>query len=158
MAAALAGCVAPQIQGPADAGVDIWRAQGKLGIVAEGKGRSINFDWSNDHHNFDIRLSGALGVGAARLSKRGSTIELTTGDGRYRAASAEDLLWQTLGWSVPVSDLRYWIKGLPAPDSPVTASERDPAGSLLSLTQQGWQIDYRSDHKANDSQAEATIA
>ena len=58
------------------------------------------------------------------------------------ATSAEELLGTRLGWSLPVSGLRYWLLGLPAPGLPVVKSSLDSFGRLLRLSQGGWQIRY----------------
>jgi len=60
---------------------------------------------------------------------------------KIRAADAEGLLLQTTGWELPVTGLRYWVRGLPVPR--VYASERrDVQGRLLALEQSGWAISY----------------
>ncbi len=59
----------------------------------------------------------------------------------YQADSAEILLKQNTGWQIPVNNLRYWIRALPAPHM---RSEKvyNSQHQLISLQQQGWKIDY----------------
>jgi len=58
-----------------------------------------------------------------------------------RADDAESLLLQTIGWQLPVTGLKYWVRGLAVPG--VYASERrDLQGRLLALEQSGWAVSY----------------
>ena len=119
-----------------------WQAKGKIGIRQDGKAHSAYFDWQNHNQNYVIRISGALGVGGAKLEKQAGNIILTTKKDTLRAHSAEALLDQSLGWSMPVSDLSFWIKGLAAPSLSADQHEIGDNGELLSLEQAGWQINY----------------
>jgi outer membrane lipoprotein LolB len=44
-----------------------------------------------------------------------------------------------LGWTLPLGNLVWWIRGLPAPDEPYRFADDG------SLTQQGWTIRFVSD-------------
>ena len=57
------------------------------------------------------------------------------------AASPEDLILQQLGYELPVSFLEYWIKGLPAPDSPADLTFNE-LNQLTNLYQLGWSGSY----------------
>lgn len=119
-----------------------WEAKGKIGVRQDGKAHSANFNWDNQQQNYTIRISGALGVGGAKLVKHNNQISLSTKKDTFKARSAEELLNQTLGWSMPVSDLSFWIKGLAAPTTASENSVIGEQGELLELHQAGWQIQY----------------
>ncbi len=57
------------------------------------------------------------------------------------AASAEDLLEQQVGWRLPVEHLLWWVRGLPAPDSP-SRLQLNPDSQLARLAQSGWTVEY----------------
>jgi len=59
----------------------------------------------------------------------------------YSARDADALLAHVTGWVLPVSGLRYWVRGVPAPGSEARAS-RDAQGRLTRLVQDGWDISY----------------
>lgn len=159
LALLLAGCAAqaPQeaIQGPADAGawqahkarietIDGWQISGKVGIRAPQDSGSGTLFWLQRQDYFDIRLAGPLGRGATRLTGRPDAVELeVAGHGRFSADSPEALLEAQLGWGLPVSHLLWWVRGVPAPDSPRKLA-LDDQGRLAQLTQDGWQVDYLS--------------
>ncbi|MOA27497.1 Outer-membrane lipoprotein LolB precursor [compost metagenome] len=91
---------------------------------------------------YDIRLSGPLGRGAARLTGRPGKVSLEVANqGRYDAPNPEVLLEEQLGWKLPVSNLAWWVRGLPAPDSKSRLT-LDGDSRLASLEQDGWQVEY----------------
>nr|WP_284060362.1 lipoprotein insertase outer membrane protein LolB [Pseudomonas sp. NW5] len=122
--------------------IDAWQISGKVGIRAPQDSGSGTLFWLQRQQYHDIRLSGPLGRGAARLTGReGEVLLEVANQGRYQAASAEDLLEQQLGWRLPVSHLLWWVRGLPAPDSRSRLTlDRD--SRLAHLEQDGWDIDY----------------
>lgn len=122
--------------------LNTWHAKGKIGIRHRGKAQSAYFDWNNKRQAYEIRLSGALGVGAAKLVKKGNQVKLSTKDGKFKGHSAEDIMQQTLGWSIPVSEFAFWIKGLSAPLVAADNSSISEDGALQTLEQMGWRIRY----------------
>ena len=122
--------------------LDAWQISGKVGIRAPQDSGSGTLFWLQRQDYYDIRLSGPLGRGAARLTGRPGTILLEVANqGRYQATSPEQLLQQQLGLNLPVSHLLWWIRGLPDPDSKSRLTlDRD--SRLAQLSQDGWQVDY----------------
>ena len=122
--------------------LDAWQISGKVGIRAPKDSGSGTLFWLQRQDYYDIRLSGPLGHGAARLTGRPGNILLEVANqGRYQAASPEALLQQQLGLNLPVSHLLWWIRGLPAPDSRSRLT-LDSDSRLAQLKQDGWQVDY----------------
>ena len=82
--------------------------------------------------------------GAARLTGRPGAVSLDAANqGQFQAESAEALLQQQLGWSLPVAHLFWWIRGLPAEDSKSSLT-LDSESRLANLTQDDWQVEYLS--------------
>ena len=99
--------------------LDAWQIDGKVGIRAPRDSGSGTLFWLQRQGYYDIRLSGPLGRGAARLTGREGAVSLeVAGQGRYQAESPEALLEEQLGWRLPVSHLLWWVRGLPAPPDP----------------------------------------
>ncbi|MDX1369557.1 lipoprotein insertase outer membrane protein LolB [Pseudomonas sp.] len=122
--------------------LDAWQISGKVGIRAPQDSGSGTLFWLQRQDYYDIRLSGPLGRGAARLTGRPGAIQLEVANqGRYQAASPEQLLQQQLGLNLPVSHLLWWIRGLPAPDSKSRLT-LDGDSRLAQLSQDGWQVEY----------------
>ncbi|MDH4553793.1 lipoprotein localization protein LolB [Pseudomonas sp. BN417] len=124
--------------------LDAWQISGKVGIRAPKDSGSGTLFWLQRQDYYDIRLSGPLGRGAARLTGRPGEIVLEVANqGRYQAESPEALLEEQLGWRLPVSHLLWWVRGLPAPETRSHLT-LDGASHLSRLEQDGWQVQYLS--------------
>jgi outer membrane lipoprotein LolB len=124
--------------------LDGWQINGKIGIRSPRDSGSATLFWLQRQDYYDIRLSGPLGGGAARLTGRPGDILLEVANrGRYQAESPEALLREQLRLELPVSNLLWWIRGLPAPESKSRIT-LDGASHLARLEQDGWQVEYLS--------------
>lgn len=124
--------------------LDGWQISGKVGIRAPKESGSATLFWLQRQDYYDIRLSGPLGRGAARLTGRpGSVLLEVANQGRYEAPTPEALLGEQLGWSLPVSHLVWWVRGLPAPGSKSRVTLNGDS-RLANLEQDGWKIEYLS--------------
>lgn len=122
--------------------VNGWEINGKIGIRAPQDSGSGTLYWLQRQDYYDIRLSGPLGRGAARLTGRPGKASLEVANqGRFDADSPEQLLRDQLGWNLPVSNLIYWVRGLPAPGSKASIT-LDGDSHLAHLEQDGWRLDY----------------
>ena len=122
--------------------LDGWQIDGKIGIRAPKDSGIGTLFWLQRQDYYDIRLSGPLGRGAARLTGRPGDVSLEVANqGRYSAASPETLLEEQMGWKLPVSNLAWWVRGLPAPSSKSRLT-LDADSRLASLEQDGWQVQY----------------
>jgi outer membrane lipoprotein LolB len=103
---------------------------------------SANMKWKQSKQDYNILLFGPLGSNAVKLAGRPGKVSLETADGKtFNAATPEALLQQQSGWRLPVSNLYYWIRGLPVPNVPAQKSF-DADHHLTELAQQGWTIRY----------------
>ena len=123
------------------------RLGGRLSVSyrAAGKPESLQgkFLWVQRGEQIDIELLTPLGQTIARIAiaPGRARIEQSGGDVR-EAASIDQLTEQTLGWTLPVNGLRYWLQGF----------MRDAHGQLASvapdqsrtLRDDGWKLRYVS--------------
>ncbi|MCG6656517.1 lipoprotein localization protein LolB [Halomonas campisalis] len=119
-----------------------WMLAGKAGLRTPQESTSANLDWSQHPHYYRLLISGPFGSGRSTLEGREGRFSLTTSEGRFEAETPEALMQQQLGWSLPVSALSDWIRGLPA-ESSDHRLESDELGFPQRLAQDGWEIDYR---------------
>lgn len=111
-------------------------------MVKQGTNRDgTNLHWV--HRGYDeITLLGPLGYTSGRLYRDANGATLDDAYGKHHvAADVESLMEKALGWSVPLSDLRYWVVAEPSPEGE-SKIERNAKGQLEVLTQQGWEINY----------------
>ncbi|MEQ6918406.1 lipoprotein insertase outer membrane protein LolB [Halomonas aquatica] len=151
----LAGCAgrAPLPEGERAAGqwqgqsqrlaeLDTWVLAGKVGLRTPEDSTSANLDWSQHPYYYRLLISGPFGSGRSTLEGREGRFSLTTAEGRFEAETPEALMEQQLGWSLPVSALSEWIRGLPAEGS-THRLEPDDLGFPRLIEQDGWAIEYR---------------
>jgi len=119
-----------------------WTLAGKAGLRSPEENTSANLDWNQYPHYFRLLVSGPFGGGRTVLEGREGRFNLTNSKGRFEAESPEALMQEQLGWSLPVSALPFWVKGLPD-DSRSFQLETDELGYPNHLMQDGWSIDYR---------------
>ncbi|OMH39031.1 lipoprotein insertase outer membrane protein LolB [Motiliproteus sp. MSK22-1] len=123
-----------------------WAIKGKIGIRQDQQVTSANLSWEQQYNDYRIFMSGPFGQGAVdiRGNEQGIVLKIS-GDETYYATSPEALLQDQLGWSLPLSNLDYWVKGLPAPTEPYIKT-LDERNLLKTLEQNSWKIQYRSYH------------
>ncbi|AVI62845.1 lipoprotein insertase outer membrane protein LolB [Halomonas sp. GFAJ-1] len=121
---------------------DTWTMAGKAGLRTPDESTSANLDWNQHPHYFRMLISGPFGGGRSVLEGREGRFSLTTSDGRFEAETPEALMEEQLGWSLPVSAMPDWVRGLPG-DHASYQMETDELGYPNFLQQDGWEIDYR---------------
>ena len=139
----LAGCAGAGLMFPAS-GLD-FELSGRIAVTYRDDTGSGNIAWRHGPNVDEMLLTTPLGQGIARLARVNSEITLTTQNGReFRAADAEELTEQVLGFRLPLVALADWVRGRAAskPAPGPTLERRDATGSLVELEQSGWKIRY----------------
>lgn len=96
--------------------MEYWYLRGRLNIRSNNYSDTININWLQDTGAFEINLSGALGLGAVRITgDTGGVMIEKAGKEPFTAPSLEAIGTNILGYAFPASELLYWIRGLPAP-------------------------------------------
>lgn len=122
-----------------------WQAEGRLAATRGTKGGNASFVWQQQGNNYRIKLFGPFGAGAVYIIGNERQVEVREANGKITSAlSAEEILQKIAGWYVPLSGLRFWLRGIPTPHGQVTLEKLNQNGYLSHLLQQGWQIQYQS--------------
>lgn len=104
---------------------------------------SARLRWKQQQDEYRIDLSGPFGQGRVIIDTTDSGVRLRQGgEPPLEAASAQDLLWQATGWHLPVEDLTYWVRGIPAPGSDYDIAAHTENGLVRQLLQSGWTLHY----------------
>lgn len=124
-----------------------WSLRGRLNIRRGDSSDTININWQQAEEEFDINLSGTLGLGAVRINgKLGRVVIEKAGEAPIIANSLQEISTDILGYAFPASSLLYWIKGLPAPGNRADMSRNDEGfvATLSQLDRQGarWELQY----------------
>lgn len=92
-------------------------------------------------NSYDLEVSSLIKMYTLRFLCRYDYVTLFKNHVFYRAgAPAEVLMAEAVGWSIPIRDLRYWVRGIPA-NGPFHAVY-DQYGLIMTLHQHGWTIRY----------------
>lgn len=123
--------------------IDTWTISGSIGATHNNKTDIASFDWKNIKNNcYVINMHSPLNLKTIRITgDDNETILWTTQTQKIIAKTPEELLISQLGWSIPISNMIYWIKALPAPHVS-KIMQFDEYNHLTTLEQQGWQIHY----------------
>jgi outer membrane lipoprotein LolB len=119
-----------------------WSLDGHAAIRTAHDAGSVAVHWRQRGEHYRIDLIAPFGAGSVRLTGDAQRVRLQTSRGESAVAgSARDLLNRYLGYDLPVAPLRYWLRGILAPE-PVQAQQLDGDGRLTCLEQQGWRIQF----------------
>lgn len=119
-----------------------WQLSGKIAVQTAKDSGSASVDWWQNRGQYAVSLLGPLGTHGMKLSGRSGQVMLETADGkRFTAQNPEQLLAEQWGFHLPVSHLKYWIRGIPVPNLPYS-SKFDGTNRLSSLTQGGWNVQF----------------
>ncbi len=122
--------------------LNTWDIQGRISARTLNEGWQASLRWARDKQRHEIDLWGPFGRGHVRLTLDDSGAQLRDTDQNiYRADDAQQLLFETTGWWLPLDGLHYWILGVPVPDTP-NQHVLDKSGRLITLKQLGWNIRF----------------
>jgi len=119
-----------------------WEFTGSINVRDEHDAHSSRIRWQQNAENYQINLWGTFNAGATQIDGRPGEVRIEQqGQDPVITESPETLLYQELGYELPVTELNYWIKGIPAPGlaSGLSFGENN---QLLQFSQAGWNIDY----------------
>ena len=114
---------------------------GRVAVRHAKNSGSARVFWRHSDSADDMLITSPVGQGIARISREGDRFRLVTGDNQeYRAADAESLTEQALGWRLPLAGLADWVQARASPGRP--AEMRGGAEQGMELRQDGWRIAY----------------
>lgn len=120
-----------------------WQAIGKLAVKVPNDGGSMGVRWQQEPTQFNIDFSGPFGQNL--LTINGDDKQVTLSEPNHapiKAKTAEELIRRNTGWTIPVAQLAFWVRGLPDPTSRITKFQPNPQGLIETLEQSGWKISY----------------
>ena len=129
--------------------IESWEFTGKIGVrVPERIDSAVINRWQQQGDQFTIDLSSAIfGLGATRIEGSPRKVTITeSGEEPITSYQPEYLIHQHVGWPLPITQLRYWIKGIPAPSvypiDKVEDLQFNDKEQLSQFHQSGWKIHY----------------
>lgn len=120
-----------------------WGLRARFAASDGRHGGSGSLDWRQHGQMFRFTLRAPI-TGKSVQLEGGPNGAVLTGAGREPLAghNAGEVLNAEFGWSVPVADLAWWVRGLRAPGAPAILTF-GANGLPATLDQDGWHVDYR---------------
>ena len=135
-----------------------WDLKGRIAVRTQNESGTGSLLWTQRRGIFDIRVIAPLSGRVYELSGGAGNVTLRTPDrNTLQADDAETLLRQTEGWYFPVSELVYWIRGLPAPALQVDSLLLDKENRVSALNQGGWSIRYKNYLRSGENSMPARL-
>lgn len=115
-----------------------WQLDGRAAVSLGTQGWQASLDWRQRGESSELHLAGPFGTGAVVVKATPEGISL---NGAPPSADVAAQLRDRLGFELPIDSLRFWLQGIPDPNSAfeLTRNQQDRA---LQLTQAGWSIQY----------------
>lgn len=140
LAAYLGGCA--QLPWTADerGAAEAFEVQGRVYVRYGPRAFSGSLRWQHATWRDEVWLGGPFGQTAVHIVRDETGAILTTADQQeYRATSIEALTREGLGWSLPLSDLSYYVLGR-VPYESAASAEHDANGHIQRATYNGWSV------------------
>lgn len=120
-------------------GQDQFQLQGKIGVRTPQQSGSAFFTWVQNQQQFDIELSGILGVGKTQITGQPGQVTLNSAKtGTIQAATPEELLTQATGWQAPITHLVDWVQAQPATTQ--AQVKKDQQQRIEHIIEDGWTV------------------
>jgi outer membrane lipoprotein LolB len=126
---------------PADQ-LNQWDLTAKFSVSTKDGTESGSIRWILNPNEERLDVLSPTGSIVAQLTMTESEARLKTDDRETVAKDADTLFKDVMDISLPVNALRYWVRGLDAPDLPLESVEKDSEGRITELSQDGWQLAY----------------
>ena len=162
-AALLSGCSAFQSKPPTPTGNTTheaqqaanqwqdWRATGKVSVKVDGDNTSANLNWLQSQDIYAVRLTGPFGQGGADIFGDSNSVRIeVAGEEPVSSSNPEGLMTEYFGWSLPLDNIHWWLKGVPAPNTKhqiISQLDQAPGlGRVSEFEQNGWLVSYTQFH------------
>ena len=119
--------------------MDSWELRGRVNVRYDNESDTPRINWLQQGTEYSITLWGTFNAGYTTVIGQPGYVTLESGGETLTASSPEELILQQLGYELPVSQLNYWVKGLPAPDSAAQLTFND-LNQLTTIRQQDWTV------------------
>ncbi|MDX3773840.1 lipoprotein insertase outer membrane protein LolB [Chromatiaceae bacterium AAb-1] len=121
--------------------------QASLGVRTPDENISGNLSWQQHNSSYQARLNNFLGISLFELNQTPTGSDILIRGEHYYDTDAGSLLLQLSGWSIPLTDMPLWLKGLPGENSAdIEYDEHGRAIAFVLTDSNGirWQLQYLS--------------
>ncbi len=117
--------------------------RGRIAVAGGGEGFNATLRWQQRGQVGQMQLAGPLGLGALTIDLDGASLRVTDAGGKMLAdAAARAEIERRLGFTLPLAELSYWVRGVAQPAQAATEQLNAEGTRLSALDQAGWRVDY----------------
>ena len=122
-----------------------WRAHlSVIGVTKDEKFKT-RIIWQQNSQGYQIKLRDFIGRTVALIEGSPDKVIVKTSKGeRYEDHDAETLIYGLFGLRIPVTGMRYWLRGIPQPKLAYQDLSLRADGLAASMQQAGWQLSYQN--------------
>ena len=122
-------------------GITAWNINGRLAVKNEKDSGTATLLWEQSFANYELRLIAPLGQGTYILKgTSGGVVMQDPKNISTKAETAEQLLYEALGWKIHINGLKYWVRGIPEPYMIYSELLLDEKGRLTNMKQSGFDV------------------
>ena len=118
---------------------DSFEMRGKLAAAVDGRGYNARLRWAQHTTTFNIMLSGPVGIGQTEVFGHPGVARVRQSSGEQIYDDPAEAMSAAFGFRAPLSELRFWIVGVPAP-GPGFTEHAPPAEASRLFEQSGWRV------------------
>ena len=119
-----------------------WDLTAKFSVSTSEGTESGSIRWILKANEERLDVLSPTGSVIAQLVLTESEARLKTDDGESVASDAETLFKDVMNLSLPISALRFWVRGLTAPNLTLQSVKKDAEGRIIEILQDGWRLSY----------------
>lgn len=124
--------------------IKTWIFSGRIGVKTPEKNVAANFDWTQKNNFFNISMAGPLGAGRIKMIGTPSNATVTdSSDKTHKTSNINAEFTKITGYTVPISNIFYWIKGQAAPGR-IHKVNYSKTNKTKTINQDGWTIKYQN--------------
>ena len=113
--------------------------QGKIGVKTPQQSGSAFFTWAQQGDQFEIQLTGILGIGKTVIEGDASQVTLNSSKtGEITADNPEELLETATGWIAPITHIVDWVQARPATSE--AQLTKDENQRISQIQEDSWQV------------------
>jgi outer membrane lipoprotein LolB len=117
--------------------MQVWQAEGRVSIQNKQQAQTASYKWQQNYQNYRAYFYSPFSNQSLTLSGNATEVKVESVQGM----SADEI---ELEQNLPLAQLGYWAKGMPAPNSQPQLAQYDACNQLQKLQQDGWTVEYQS--------------
>jgi len=138
-----------------------WKLSGRASVTYRDDNYPFGLEWQQQNvnsHQLLIRHPVTQNQ-LAKLVSNNKMVTLTTDKGAVlKDSSAERLIERQMRVKIPVDGMQSWVRGIAAPEYPVTKIVLDNSGRPTTIEQAGWSVRYGAYESASTAALPNTIS